>query len=77
MLKKKNQKNIEIFLDHFKSLFKTNENKILDNKSVMLPNANKIVKPFIIKENKSPIKTINYINNDSGKMRHFTPAAQE
>lgn len=33
--------------------------------------------PLIFKKNKSPIKTIKYINNDTGKMRHFIPAAQE
>ena len=33
--------------------------------------------PLIFKKNKSSIKTIRYINNDTGKMRHFTPAAQE
>lgn len=33
--------------------------------------------PLIFKKNKSPIKTIRYINNDTGKMRHFIPAAQE
>jgi len=33
--------------------------------------------PLIFKKNKSLIKTIRYINNDTGKMRHFTPAAQE
>jgi len=32
---------------------------------------------LIFKKKKSPIKTISYINNDTGKMRHFTPAAQE
>jgi hypothetical protein len=33
--------------------------------------------PLIFKKNKSSIKTIKYINNDTGKMRHFIPAAQE
>ena len=33
--------------------------------------------PLIFKKNKSSIKTIRYINNDTGKMRHFIPAAQE
>jgi Mitochondrial ribosomal protein (VAR1) len=33
--------------------------------------------PFIFNKKVSKIKTIRYIDNDSGKMRHFTPAAQE
>jgi hypothetical protein len=33
--------------------------------------------PLIFKKKESPIKTIRYINNDTGKMRHFTPGAQE
>lgn len=32
---------------------------------------------FKKKESKSSLKTIRYIRNDSGKIRHFTPAAQE
>jgi Mitochondrial ribosomal protein (VAR1) len=32
---------------------------------------------FKKKESKSTLKTIRYIRNDSGKIRHFTPAAQE
>ncbi len=40
---------------------------------------NDLGEPFIHKQKKSvsPIKTIKYINNDTGKTRHFTPAAQE
>lgn len=49
-------------------------------KLIVLPK--KIVKnsskeSIIFKKKKSSIKTISYINNDTGKMRHFTPAAQE
>ena len=33
--------------------------------------------PLIFKKKESPIKTLRYINNDTGKMRHFTPGAQE
>jgi len=33
--------------------------------------------PFIFKKKESPVKTLRYINNDTGKMRHFTPGAQE
>ena len=33
--------------------------------------------PLILKKKESAIKTIQYINNDTGKMKHFTPAAQE
>lgn len=36
-----------------------------------------INKPIILKKKESSIKVIRYINNDTGKMRHFTPAAQE
>lgn len=46
-------------------------------KSPTLPNIDNIVQPFVFKKNKSPIKTYSFINNDTGKMRHFTPAAQE
>jgi len=35
--------------------------------------------PFIFKTNKkkSSIKTLRYINNDTGITKHYTPAAQE
>ena len=33
--------------------------------------------PLIFKKKESPIKTLRYINNDTGKMKHFTPGAQE
>jgi hypothetical protein len=33
--------------------------------------------PFIFNKKESKIKTIRYIDNDRGKMRHFTPAVQE
>lgn len=46
-------------------------------KSPTLPYTDNIVQPFVFKKNKSPIKTYSFINNDTGKMRHFTPAAQE
>jgi hypothetical protein len=32
---------------------------------------------FNKKKKESSIKTIRYINNDTGKTRHFTPVAQE
>jgi len=41
--------------------------KISDNESVVLKK----------KESKFTLKTLRYLRNDSGKMRHFTPAAQE
>lgn len=50
------------------------------------PIVNTKLEPFIFsavaasqsrQEKKSPIKTISYINNDTGKIKHFTPAAQE
>ncbi len=78
MLKKKNNLlNPNLTLDKFKSSFDTKEKKNLHDKSVMLANTKQTNKLFTIKKNKSPIKTIAYINNDSGKRRHFTPAAQE
>ena len=73
MLKKNNLRGPEIFLEEFKSF---NKKEILNNKSIKLLSSEQ-VKPFILKTNKSPIKTISYIKNDSGKIRHFTPAAQE
>jgi hypothetical protein len=33
--------------------------------------------PFIFKKNESPVKSLRYINNDTGKIRHYTPGAQE
>jgi hypothetical protein len=77
MLKKDNSRGSKLILDEFKSSFNRKESKDLRDKPVMLPNTEQINKLFILKKNKSPIKTISYINNDSGKMRHFTPAAQE
>jgi hypothetical protein len=49
-------------------------------RSIILPKkivSNSSNESLIFKKKKSPIKTISYINNDTGKMRHFTPAAQE
>jgi hypothetical protein len=45
-----------------------NLNKNLDNNTPTI---------FIKKLKKSSIKKINYISNDAGKVKHFTPAAQE
>ena len=67
----------KIYLEKYKSPYNTKENKILLNKPIVLANNVETIKPFIFKKSKSPIKTLNYINNDTGKMRHFTPAAQE
>ena len=55
-----------------------------DNRSIFLEN-NQMMKnkkigfnePLIFNKKESSIKTLRYINNDTGKMRHFTPAAQE
>jgi hypothetical protein len=50
-----------------------------DNTILPLGKKENFNEPFIFKLNKkeSPIKTIKYINNDTGRIRHFTPAAQE
>jgi hypothetical protein len=48
-----------------------NDNKIVDIKKKTFND------PFILKIKESSVKTIQYINNDTGKMKHFTPAAQE
>ena len=82
MLKKNNLQSPKIFLEELKSPLITKrvintKEKILDIKPLALPYSHNIVEPFIFKKNKSPIKTISFINNDTGKMRHFTPAAQE
>ena len=48
--------------------------------SILLPKkivSNSSKESLIFRKKKSPIKTITYMNNDSGKTRHFTPAAQE
>ena len=74
---KDNVQSTKIYLEKYKLPYNIKENKILLNKPVMLANTVEIKKPFIFNKSKSPIKTLNYINNDTGKMRHFTPAAQE
>ena len=83
MLKKKySLQSPKIFLEELKSplirkrIINTKSNSLYI-KPATLSNTNKIVQPLIFKKNKSPIKTISFINNDTGKMRHFTPAAQE
>ena len=74
MLKKNNLQSPKLNLDEFKSSYNI---KNLDHKLAILPKTSETVEPFIFKKKKSPIKNISYIQNDSGKMRHFTPAAQE
>jgi predicted ribosome-associated RNA-binding protein Tma20 len=59
---------------------KVNRSILFKNKEMIKIKDKKITslnEPLIFKKNKSLIKTIRYINNDTGKMRHFTPAAQE
>jgi len=77
MLKKNNLQSPKLnFL--LRTEFKSSSNiKNLDHKLAILPKTSETVEPFIFKKKKSPIKNISYIQNDSGKMRHFTPAAQE
>lgn len=72
MFKNKSNLITDIIRDEYKLPF---TKKLIDEK----PNIpyKFINKPMIFTKSKSPIKTINFINNDSGKMKHFTPAAQE
>lgn len=58
------------------------KNQILNKKSnrpLLKKNPTKIFlnEPLIFNKKESSIKTLRYINNDMGKMRHFTPGAQE
>lgn len=52
-------------------VFKAKKNLIIKSRKVS------VNEPIIFKKKGSPIKTIRYIRNDTGKIRHFTPAAQE
>jgi hypothetical protein len=56
-----------------------NRNVLFNNKYLTNIKQRKISlnEPVIFKKKESPIKTMRYIENDTGKMRHFTPAAQE
>ena len=82
---KKNLQSPKILLENFKS--PVNTKKIQDikeknflSRSIVLPKKivnNSSKESLIFKKKKSPIKIISYINNDTGKMKHFTPAAQE
>jgi len=58
---------------------KVNRSILFKNKEMIKIKEKKtsLNEPLIFKKNKSPIKTLKYINNDTGKMRHFIPAAQE
>lgn len=47
------------------------DNQIIETKKVLID------EPLIFNKKESPIKPLRYINNDTGKMRHFTPGAQE
>jgi len=47
------------------------------NKAIILQNNQTINEPLIFRKKKSPIKTLRYVKNDTGKMKHFTPGAQE
>jgi hypothetical protein len=50
---------------------------IIFNKEIKIKENAFFSEPFIFKKKESPVKTLRYINNDTGKMRHFTPGAQE
>jgi hypothetical protein len=52
-------------------IFKAKKNLIIKSRKIS------INEPIIFRKKGSPIKTIRYIGNDTGKIRHFTPAAQE
>ena len=56
-----------------------NRNVIFNDKYVTNIKQSKIThnEPIIFKKKESPIKTMRLIGNDTGKIRHFTPAAQE
>jgi len=56
---------------------KYNRPIILENDKMMKSEKIGFNEPLIFKKKESPIKTLRYINNDTGKMRHFTPGAQE
>ena len=52
-------------------IFKAKKNLIIKSRKIS------VNEPIIFRKKGSPIKTIRYIRNDTGKIRHFTPAAQE
>lgn len=52
-------------------IFKAKKNLIIKSREIS------VNEPIIFRKKESPIKTIRYIRNDTGKIRHFTPAAQE
>lgn len=82
---KKNLQSPKILLENFKSPINTKKiqdikEKNFFSRSIVLPKKivnNSSKESLIFKKKKSPIKIISYINNDTGKMKHFTPAAQE
>jgi hypothetical protein len=47
------------------------------NKNILSNVKNINNEPFIFKAKESPIKLLRIMDNDAGKMKHFTPAAQE
>ena len=52
-------------------IFKAKKNLIIKSRKIS------VNEPIIFRKKGSTIKTIQYIRNDTGKIRHFTPAAQE
>ena len=57
---------------------KINRFNMLNNKEITkIEEKTCLNEPFIFKKNESLVKNLRYINNDTGKMRHFTPGAQE
>lgn len=81
----KNLENSKVLIENT-TLLPVNTARVLSTKetsflsSSVLPKkiiSNCSKESLIFNKKKSPIKTISYMNNDSGKVRHFTPAAQE
>ena len=56
---------------------KYNKSIVLENNQIIRTKMRGFNEPLIFKKKESPIKTLRYINNDTGKMKHFTPGAQE
>jgi hypothetical protein len=76
-----NKKELKIDInkaEHYKkNLFNTAINSF-NEESILIKGKNlDINQPNIFKKNISNIKTIRHINNDTGKVKHFTPASQE
>lgn len=56
---------------------KNKKSTLFINKATDIDLGNNLPILFNKKKKKVVIKPLNYISNDTGKSRHFTPAAQE